>query len=583
MRKVRCLSAALLVIVSVLITSLSPGTVFALVQGDVAAWQTSVNTLPAVVRASGSTVYDDYVYVAGGDGSDGPTNAVSYAHLNSDGTTGSWQSTTVLPDSFMEPTVAAYDGYLYVMGGYGGSPSVRATIYYAQIDADDGSLGSWTTSSTALPYASHAANSVVHDGFLYYMGGVNFGTTYATVSYAAINNDGSIGSWTSTTSMPDSRRRASAFVANDRVYVLGGQNSGNDIQSAVMYADLNSNGTVGSWTVSDNSLPQQRLAGGAAYIDGFAYYLAGHSGSATSSTVYYAKVNSDGTTGTWSAATNSLPIAMDATMAVTNGTYLYVIGGANSNGDKLDTVYYAQVTPYNANGDDDSDGVNNGVEDAAPNSGDANNDGTPDAQQSNVASFVSPVTEKYVTLTNGGDGPECDITSVSISAEDENEQNDSGYDYGLGMVDFTAQCENEGDSVTVTILFHDETLDENYQLRKYNPTTGLYAEIADPYVDYFEWNESDSGFFVSYVVQDGGELDVDGLTNAVIEDPVGVALAATQSSGNSNSDSSGSATVGSDNLASTGQSARFYSMVAGTLILAGASFVLVCRKALLKS
>lgn len=581
MHRLRVLVLAILIAVSTVFTGLGSRSAYALTYGDVGAWQTSDNTLPAVVRASGSTVYNNYVYVVGGDGADGPTNAVSYAHLNNDGTTSTWQSTTVLPDSFMEPTVVAYNGYIYVMGGYGGSPSVRATIYYAQIDADNGSLGSWTTSSTALPYASHAATGVVHNGYLYYMGGVNVGSTYSTVSYATINNDGSLGSWTSSTPMPDSRRRASTFLVNDRVYVLGGQDISNSIWNTVMYADLNSNGTVGSWTVSDNSLPQQRLAGGAAYINGFAYYLAGNSGSATSATVYHAKVNSDGTTDTWSAATNSLPVAMDATMAVSNGNYLYVVGGANGSGDKLDTVYYAQVTPYDANGDDDSDGVTNGVEDAAPNSGDANSDGIADSEQPSVASFVSSVTAHYVTVVMENDGPVCDITSVDISPESENSTQDTGYAYNLGMLNFTATCPSDGFGVGVRIMYFNEEYNEDFVLRKYNPSSNEYAEVGEdnyPYIYLYTADDDTSVLTASYYIEDGGALDSDGLANSTIVDPVGLGVVSAQSNNIDNQGSTNNSSVASDSLAQTGNNSLLYLFASAMLVSSGIGMTVRSRR-----
>ena len=77
------------------------------------------------------------------------------------------------------------------------------------------------------------------------------------------------------------------------------------------------------------------------------------------------------------------------------------------------TLYYTYI---NANGltgnivtrtvivssDVDTDGVSNTVENAAPNSGDANNDGIQDALQANVASQFNGVTNQYVTMITTG-------------------------------------------------------------------------------------------------------------------------------------------------------------------------------------
>lgn len=59
---------------------------------------------------------------------------------------------------------------------------------------------------------------------------------------------------------------------------------------------------------------------------------------------------------------------------------------------------YANFISDSGGADPDGDGVPTTVEMAAPNSGDGNFDGVPDAEQSAVASFVSPKTGRYCTI-----------------------------------------------------------------------------------------------------------------------------------------------------------------------------------------
>lgn len=574
MRKPQLVILAIFIAVFTVLAGVNSHKAFALAYGDVDAWQTSDNTLPDTVRAAGSTVYNSRAYVAGGDNLSGPTNTVYFTQLNNDGIAGSWQSTTVLPDSFMEPTVTAYDGYLYVMGGYNGS--VRNTVYYAPINTD-GSVGSWTASTNTLPHGAHAGTGFAHNGYLYYMGGVNFGTTYNTVSFAPINGDGTIGTWTNSTSMPDNRRRASTFVANNRVYVLGGQDISNTFQSTVMYADLNTDGTVGTWSVSSKTLPEARLSGGAAYANGYGYYIAGNNGSSPTSTVFHAKINSDGTTGDWTTATNSLPQARDALMSVVNNGYLFVMGGANSSGDKVNTVYSARVVPYNANADDDSDGVTNGVEDGAPHGGDANSDGILDSAQSSVASFVNSATGHYVTLMMENDGPVCDITSAGISPESDNSAQDTGYKYSLGMVNFTATCPSNGFGIGVETLYFDESYNENFVLRKYNPNTHEYFNVGeDNYPTIYQNTSDDDHNVVSaiYFMNEGGELDADGLANGTIVDPVGLAVVDTQDNNTSNNSTSNA----NGSLANTGSNYLFYLFMSVGILVSGIGTTILARR-----
>jgi hypothetical protein len=79
--------------------------------------------------------------------------------------------------------------------------------------------------------------------------------------------------------------------------------------------------------------------------NGYLYEIGGQNGS-SQSTVYSAKMNNDGTIGSWAATTSinvsgSQPRA-NATGIIANG-YIYVIGGYGALSNSLDTVYYAST------------------------------------------------------------------------------------------------------------------------------------------------------------------------------------------------------------------------------------------------
>ena len=88
--------------------------------------------------------------------------------------------------------------------------------------------------------------------------------------------------------------------------------------------------------------------------------------------------------------------------------YFTTIGGASNYSTALfeDT----DIPP-----DYDGDGVTNASEDAAPNSGDGNNDGTPDSEQNHVISVVSSETGEYVTIVSP-EGTTITATSPTPSA-----------------------------------------------------------------------------------------------------------------------------------------------------------------------
>lgn len=168
--------------------------------------------------------------------------------------------------------------------------------------------------------------------------------------------------------------------------------------------------------------------------------------------------------------------------------------------------------------DTDNDGISNTVEDAAPNSGDANNDGTPDKTQLYVTSFVNTTTDTYTSLTADAS---CELTNVSGVAESTLASADTGYSYPLGLLDFTADCGTPGFTTTITQYFYDPPAG-SFVLRKF--AGGSYHTISGATI-----NSTTIGgqavLVVSYQVTDGSALDDDGTANGIIVDPAGPAVA----------------------------------------------------------
>lgn len=248
---------------------------------------------------------------------------------------GSFNSSSTLSTSTYRAFSAAGNGYIYYIGGYDSSNALT-TVSYAKVNAN-GSVGTWST-TTALPTGRSSGNAVVVNGYLYLIGGYDNTTGLPTngVYYGKINSDGTISSWNSATNLPAADYRAGVTYANGYIYAVGGQNGSFTSQRTVYYGKVNGDGSISSWTTSANSLPtsNQRSLGTSVVANGYIYYMGGSDDSATKSTVYFASLNpSTGANGAWSAATNGLPTAVrDATSVVING-YVYVIGGNTSISD----------------------------------------------------------------------------------------------------------------------------------------------------------------------------------------------------------------------------------------------------------
>jgi len=363
------------------------------------------------------------------------------------------------------------------MGGYGGS--FQTSVYYAKINSD-GSVGAWTTSSNSLPQGLYEGGSVTHNGYIYYIGGLDSGSSFVDTTYFAKQNaDGSIGVWsTSTSHLPQGVGEAGVTLANGRVYVVGGGGNSGYLHTTY-YASLNSDGSVGAWTTSTTTLPQVLDGPALATSNGYLYAAGGTNNTADQDTVYYAKLNADGSIPSWATSTNTLPqplLYSDAT--VLNG-YLYVMAGQDD-GDTQDTVYSA---PLNFTSQE---------------------------------SIANPIAGNTVSLTTPAG------THITTFSEAASSTTDTGYTYPLGLSQFSFITDNASNQITLT--FQTSLKPTQVTARKYNSTTRVYTTIPGAVVVSTTLN-GQPALSLTYTITDGGTLDQDGVVNGTITDPVGLAVA----------------------------------------------------------
>ncbi|MHB8443381.1 MAG: hypothetical protein ACYDAS_03390, partial [Patescibacteria group bacterium] len=289
--------------------------------------------LPTGTSQATSVEYHGYVYEIGGY-TTAATSTVDYAPIQSSGTLGTWTATNSLPQATYGATSIVNNGYIYEIGGY--TTSYVGTVYYASINTN-GTLGSWTITNS-LPSPMFASTSVVYNGYIYEIGGYNGSTYVSTVDYAPINSNGTLGSWTVTTSLPTNIDRATSVVYNGYVYEIGGYSTnGGGVLSTVNYAPINSNGTLGTW-ISTTSLPIGVYQTTSIIYNGYIYAIGGSNG-IVSSKIYYAPIKNNGTVGSW-ITTTSLPTSIFIATSIISKGYIYEIGGENGSGNVLSTVYY---------------------------------------------------------------------------------------------------------------------------------------------------------------------------------------------------------------------------------------------------
>lgn len=204
---------------------------------------------------------------------------------------------------------------------------------------------SWTLSPNSYPISMQSGTSIVNNNYVYLFGGISPDTgTFWTnlVYYAQLNNDGSISSWIQTTSLPNNIASATSVVNNNYVYIFGGLTTNSMSLNTVYYAKLNNDGSVGSWTESTYTLPINIFYATSIINNNYAYVIGGDS----LNTVYYAHLNpDDGSVDTSWISTTSLPNNIANATSIVNNNYVYVIGGRDNfvNNDYYNTVYYAKI------------------------------------------------------------------------------------------------------------------------------------------------------------------------------------------------------------------------------------------------
>lgn len=161
----------------------------------------------------------------------------------------------------------------------------------------------------------------------------------------------------------------------------------------------------------------------------------------------------------------------------------------------------------------DSDGVMSDTEEAAPNGGDGNADGVPDAEQSHVASFHGPAAGQFVTVAAP---PGANLSNVGLADAAEAPANVT---LAAGLVRFAVPVARPGGSIVVTLFLADAEGVNGYY--KFGPT----PDNATPHWSPFLYVGATGAKIltdpprIELHLVDGGRGDEDGLENGVVVDP----------------------------------------------------------------
>lgn len=298
--------------------------------GTVGAFTQSMNSLPTARAFFGAAAFNDFLYVMGGYDGASQLSDVQRARINANGTLGPFTSQMV--SNLLrrqDHCVVAANGFLYFAGGLGSSANLR-DVHFARLNPD-GSLPPSVTQTTDLPAALSGHSCVIAGGKFYVLGGSNGTTRLATVHFAPILPDGRLGPFVATTSFPTPRTNFAAGVVDGFLVVQGGTTGAPTPMNDLQYARLHADGTVGQFR-SAGLLGPARGAHAAVVVGGVLTIIGGRtSGSSRTNDVSHASPFPGPTA---LAATGALGLSSDRAQStvIAHRGRLYLLGGSPASG-----------------------------------------------------------------------------------------------------------------------------------------------------------------------------------------------------------------------------------------------------------
>jgi DNA-binding CsgD family transcriptional regulator/N-acetylneuraminic acid mutarotase len=185
------------------------------------AWSTGKNK-PTAVKDAQAVLLGEEIYIPGGQTGDGSViSTLEVYNPRRD----SWRTAQPLPVALSAYAAAAYEGRLFLFGGWDGSTFVKTVYVYDPVE------DSWTErNSLSTPRGFAAAVSL--EGKIQLLGGTD-GTQALALNeyYYPQREDNQEPAWETRAPMPQKRMGMAAAVLANQVYVFGGQSAADDPQA----------------------------------------------------------------------------------------------------------------------------------------------------------------------------------------------------------------------------------------------------------------------------------------------------------------------------------------------------------------
>ncbi|HXF70368.1 MAG TPA: kelch repeat-containing protein [Thermoflexus sp.] len=231
----------------------------------------------------GAVLVGDFLYVIGGQREPSidfevAQPHVAYARVNPDGALSPFTPTAPLPIGLAQMAVAAWDGWIYVLGGIDANLQITSTIYVAHPDPATGAITGWTSLTWTLPYPLYRHAAIAEQGYLYVIGGMTqpTGIPLYEVWFAPLGPGTLQGPFTRTASLDNNLVELAAIGYNGLLLTSGGlQSNLSDPSQDVRAGVTAEGGGVITWTATSLITPPRSAHAMVVLPDGWVYVIGG--------------------------------------------------------------------------------------------------------------------------------------------------------------------------------------------------------------------------------------------------------------------------------------------------------------------
>ncbi len=281
--------------------------------------------MPIARSDAAVTAYSDQIYAIGGVDAQGVSGVAS----NYDPQTDAWTTLPAKPLPVFNAQAAVINGEIFIPGGRTSSANQQPTD---KMEVFDTNTRQWHL-GTSLPVALSAYCLVAYDGDLYVFGGWD-GKNYRNSVYSY---DPALDTWQERTPMATARGFCGAAEAGGRIFVIGGIDDVQTVDANEVYSPSRDTPGNNPWS-SAFPLPESRTWIRAANIADTIYVFGGEEQNSNRvGLIYFPQTN------VWqSLETSPFPLGEDFAMA-SIGTNLYFFGGLFDTAYSDQTISYQAI------------------------------------------------------------------------------------------------------------------------------------------------------------------------------------------------------------------------------------------------